>query len=64
VSLLERIRRQQCAVVDCQRQREPDAAVCREDLNELWANRLTKRPDGQYERRRTFIARDMTAVAA
>ena len=60
MTLLDRMRAQQCAVVDCARARHEDAAVCRDDLNELWANRLLRQPDGTYLRRRSFSARDFT----
>lgn len=49
-----------CAVDECERQKAPDAAVCREDLNELWSNRLVRQADGTYRRRRPFAARDLT----
>ena len=60
MSLLSRIQATRCSVDDCQRERATDAAVCRDDLNELWWNRLERKPDGSYRRRRTFVARDMT----
>lgn len=60
MSLLERIHASRCAVVDCQRERAPDAQVCRDDLNALWRNQLDRQPDGSYTRRRTFAARDLT----
>lgn len=60
VSLLSRIHANRCAVVDCQRERLPDAQVCKDDLGELWANRLDRQPDGSYRRRRAFPARDLT----
>ena len=59
MTLYERTR---CAVVDCTRQRHPDARVCTADLNELWANRLVLRPDGRYDRRRVLPARDLTGA--
>jgi hypothetical protein len=64
MSLLARIHANRCLVRDCTRQRLPDAQVCREDLGELWANRLNREPDGSYTRRRTFTARDETRWAA
>lgn len=65
MSLLERIQAaQKCAVVDCDRHREPDAQVCRDDLGELWANRLDRNPDGTYRRRRALPARDLTRLVA
>lgn len=60
MSLLSRIHANRCAVDDCQRERLPDAQVCKDDLGELWANRLDRNPDGSYRRRRSFIARDLT----
>lgn len=60
MTLLARIHANRCAVRDCTREKAPDAAVCREDLTELWHNRLNREPDGSYTRRRTFPARDMT----
>jgi hypothetical protein len=64
MSLLARIHANRCLVRDCTRQRLPDAQVCREDLGELWANRLNREPDGSFTRRRTFTARDETRWAA
>ena len=60
MSLLARIHANRCAVVDCTRERARDAQVCRDDLNELWLNRLDRQPDGSYIRRRSFVARDLT----
>jgi hypothetical protein len=64
MSLLARIHANRCLVRDCTRQRLPDAQVCREDLGELWANRLNREPDGSFTRRRVFTARDETRWAA
>jgi hypothetical protein len=60
VSLLARVHAAQCAVDDCDRERAPDAALCREDLNALWRHELDRQQDGTYTRRRTFAARDFT----
>lgn len=65
MSLLARVAAAEtCIVVDCDRRRAADAQVCREDLGELYGNRLDRNPDGTYRRRRTFVARDMTRAAA
>lgn len=64
MTLLERSQANRCAVEDCTRERAPDAAVCREDLNELYMHRLDRLPDGTYRRRRGFVARDLTRSAA
>ncbi len=58
MTLLERIRANRCAVVDCQRERMADAAVCRDHMGDLWGNRLDRLEDGTYQVRRTFAARD------
>ena len=60
MSLLSRIADTVCRVRGCDRRRAPDALVCSEDLNELWANRLDRQDDGTFTRRRTFAARDFT----
>lgn len=60
MTLSERIAANRCAVQDCERERAPDAAVCRDDLDELWAHRLIRQPDGTYLRRRAFRGRDET----
>jgi hypothetical protein len=62
MGLLDRMRATRCAVVDCERERAPDAAVCREDLNALWRHELARQPDGTFLRRRTFAARDLTGA--
>jgi hypothetical protein len=64
MSLLARIHANRCLVRDCTRQRLPDAQVCRDDLGELWANRLHREDDGSFTRRRVFTARDETRWAA
>ncbi len=64
MTLTERIHANTCSVEGCERKRHPDAVVCRDDLGELWANRLLRQGDGSYVRRRTFAARDLTGVAA
>ena len=58
MTLRDRYRANLCAVEGCERQRHPDAAVCRDDLAELFARRLDRQPDGTFTRRRTFPARD------
>ena len=60
MSLLERIRANRCAVQDCQRERAPDAAVCRDDLVEQLRHHLDRQADGTFRRRRIFPARDLT----
>lgn len=62
-----------CIVATCTRERQRDSLFCHDCLNEMWANRLEKRPDGTYgpkepewmRRRRTvgLPAKDMTSVA-
>ncbi len=64
MTLTERYAANRCAVVDCNRQRHLDAAVCRDDLNELWHHLLVRQADGTYLRRRTFTARETTWRAA
>lgn len=59
--LLERICAAECCrVVGCDRRRAQDAIVCREDLAELYANRLDRQADGTFVRRRILAARDLT----
>lgn len=60
MTLLERYRANECAVVDCNRERIPDGPCCRDDMRELWANRLIRQVDGSYLRRRAFPIRDLT----
>lgn len=60
MSLMERIAARRCAVVDCDRERVEDGPCCRDDMRELWMNRLDRQPDGTYTRRRTFTARETT----
>jgi hypothetical protein len=60
MTLLDRITARQCRVVDCTRERVEGALVCRDDLRELFRNRLDRNPDGTYSRRRTFPPRDLT----
>ncbi len=61
MTLLERVvAAQKCAVQDCDRHRAQDALVCRDDLAELYHNRLDRQPDGTFLRRRSFVARDET----
>lgn len=60
MTLSERIQANECAVRTCDRRRAPDSAVCREDIGELWANRLDRQSDGTYLRRRVLPARDLT----
>lgn len=63
MSLLDRVQANEtCVVVGCDRQRVPDSKCCRDDLNALWRNELTRQPDGTYLRRRTFAARDLTRL--
>ncbi len=58
MTLLERIHAaESCKVKDCQRARLTDAVVCREHLNDLWANKLDQTPSGEYVERRQFLAR-------
>lgn len=65
MSLLDReLRATRCAVVDCNRERLPDAELCRQDTNELWLHHLDRQADGSYLRRRVFIARDESRTAA
>lgn len=64
MSLLARIHENRCLVRDCTRQKAQDAQVCRDDLGELWRNRLNREDDGSYSRRRTFTARVEWPVAA
>ena len=62
MTLLDRIEaRQKCVVVGCQRSRQRDSLFCPDCLNEMWANRLIRQPDGSYVRSR-FTARDLTAA--
>lgn len=63
MTLLDRIAARRCAVVGCTRERVADAQVCRDDMRELWANRLDRQTDGTYLRRRTFTPRDLTWAA-
>lgn len=51
-----------CAVVACQRGRTRDSLFCRDHLNEMWANRLTRQPDGSFVPARRFAARDETGA--
>lgn len=60
MTLLSRIHANQCRVEGCTRERAADAAVCADDLRELWNNRLDRAEDGTFVRRRTFVARDET----
>lgn len=64
MTLLSRIHANRCAVIDCTRERAQDSDVCRVDLNEKWADRLDRNPDGSYSRRRTFVARELYGRAA
>lgn len=59
MNLSERIQAaEQCRVVDCGQRRARDSQVCRDDLTELFANRLDRNPNGTYRRRRALAARD------
>jgi hypothetical protein len=60
MSLSSRIAANRCRVQGCERARMTDAAVCRDHMNDLYANRLERTPDGKYVARRTFAARDLT----
>lgn len=42
MTLSERIHANECAVKDCHEPRLPDAVVCRQHLNDLWAHRLIR----------------------
>ena len=64
MTLTDRILARRCLVVGCTREKAPDASVCRDDLRELFHNRLDRQPGGTYLRRRTFPARDLTWGAA
>lgn len=49
MSLLDRINAaESCAVVGCERHREPDSLFCREHLADMWANRLDRQDDGTF----------------
>lgn len=61
MTLLERLA---CRVVGCQRAHERDTDVCADHLNDLWANRLERLPDGRYQPKRRFVPADLTGVAA
>lgn len=65
MSLLERIRAHECAVIDCQRERVRDALFCREHLNDAWANRLPEREPAWIARMREkgLPAKEMTRAA-
>jgi hypothetical protein len=61
MGLLDRVvAAETCRVRDCDRRRAPDAQVCRDDLTELYMNRLDRMPDGTFVRRRLLRARDLT----
>lgn len=61
MSLLDRIqKRETCAVVGCERHKETDSLFCREHLADMWANRLDRLPDGTFDEKRRFTARDET----
>lgn len=62
MNLIERFRANRCAVRGCERERMTDAAVCRDDMNELFARRLAREADGTYTRRRVFRLRDETGA--
>lgn len=64
MTLSDRIHAHKCAVRDCARTRAQDTDVCSDDLNAKWRNLLDRQDDGTYLRRRTFIARDETRLAA
>lgn len=65
MSLLSRIvDAEKCRVQSCPGRRAPDALVCRDDLDELWAHRLDRQPDGTFTRRRRLQARDLTGQLA
>ena len=53
-----------CTVVDCLRERLPDALVCRVHMGDLWGNRLDRTPAGFVpEWRKRLTAKDMTHAA-
>lgn len=64
MSLTSRIAAQACAVVGCDRHRADDSLVCSDHLAAMWANRLTRQPDGSFVPARRFLPRDMTQVRA
>lgn len=64
MSLLDRvIAAEACGFQSCKRERVRDSALCKEHLNDLLANRLDRLPSGEYVRRRTFVARELSRVA-
>lgn len=63
-SLTERIAAQACAVVGCDRHRACGSLVCRDHIAEMWANRLTRQPDGSFVPARRFLPRDFTQSPA
>lgn len=61
MTLLERIQAATtCAVVGCERRRADDSLVCSDHLAAMWANRLTRQPDGSFIAARVWIPKDMT----
>lgn len=69
MTLAERIaEREKCAVAGCDRHREADSLFCREHLNDMWANRLHREPDGTFVYSLPFrgrlAAKDYTGSAA
>lgn len=64
MGLLSRIEARQCAVVGCAHERAGGSDVCRADVTEKAARRLVQLADGTYLRRRAFVARDETGLAA
>jgi hypothetical protein len=59
--LLDRIRANRCGVIDCDRERRPDARFCGDDLNADLRGELVQQPDKTFVRRRFLPARDLTA---
>lgn len=66
MTLTERIQAHTCAVVACKEARVTGSLVCAEHLNEMFANRLDRTPEGTFVQRdyRRFPAKDLTGHAA
>lgn len=65
MSLLDRIAaHESCAVVACNRHREPDSLFCKSHLADMWANRLDRLPDGTFDEKRRFTPKDTTRSSA